>query len=180
MAKFTITEALAELKTIGKRLPAKQMHILANLARQEGLKDPLATEGGSAVVIVQTRQSIADLQQRHVNLRLAIQEINRSTEITIDGETHSIAWWLTWRKEILPGRKQFLNQLRQQLSAMRQQAQQKGMQVVTVNQTPQALTDIVVNIDEALLAKEIEHLEAIEGELDGQLSLKNATTMIEM
>lgn len=177
---LTITEALAEIKTIGKRLPPKRQHIASNLARQDGLKDPLASDGGSVTVITQTRQSIKDLEERHIALRLAIQAINRTSEITCDGEAHSIAWWLTWRKEILPGRKQFLQQLRQGVASARQQAQQKGLQVVTVNQTAQQLTDLIINVDEGELAKEIEHLEKIEGDLDGQLSLKNATILVEV
>lgn len=37
---MTITEALAEIKTIGKRLEKKRAAIAGNLARDSRLKDP--------------------------------------------------------------------------------------------------------------------------------------------
>lgn len=40
-------------------------------------------------------------------------------------------------------------------------------------------TDIVVNVDEQQLAKDIERLEETLGTLDGVLSLKNATVMLD-
>jgi hypothetical protein len=175
----TITEALAEIKTIGKRMPPKQQQIMQNIARQEGLKDPLIKEGGSVAVIAAARQSMTDLETRHVALRLAIQEANRRTDITIDGETHSIAYWLTWRKEVLPGRRTFLTQLGNVIQQNRQAALSKGFSVVRIDQTPAQGSDLMINVDEDGLAKEIEHLAKIEGDLDGQLSLKNATVLVD-
>ncbi len=40
------------------------------------------------------------------------------------------------------------------------------------------MTDLLVNIDETALAREIEQFEDTFGQLDGQLSLKNATVTI--
>jgi len=40
--------------------------------------------------------------------------------------------------------------------------------------------DVVVNIDERALGSELESIEDILGQLDGQLSLKNATVFVEI
>lgn len=182
MAAITITEALAELKTIGKRIEKKREYVASFLARQDGLKDPLERDGGSPEVIRRERQAIADLETRHVAIRTAIQKINQATPITVAETTKTIAEWLTWRKEVAPGAQQFVNKLRQMTQQARQQAQQKGWGVVSAVATTaaQAPTDVVINVDEGALAKEAEALETILGTLDGQLSLKNATVTIDV
>lgn len=77
----------------------------------------------------------------------------------------------------------FLNQIRQRLSAVREQAKRQGANVLqgaaAVIQQDTKPTDHIINLDEAALAKEIEDMQETMGVLDGQLSLKNATTMIE-
>jgi hypothetical protein len=176
----TVTEALAELKTIGKRIEKKRQYISAYLMRQEALKDPLEKDGGSPKVISRERQAIADLEKRHIAIRLAIQKANQVTPVTIEGLTKSLAEWLTWRKEIAPGLQQHLGQIRNQIEQIRRQALQKGATVVTAGGTAEKPTDVVVNVDEAELAKETELLEAMLGALDGQLSLKNATVTIDI
>lgn len=177
---LTITEALAELKTLGKRIEKKREYVASYLARQEGLKDPLEKEGGSAEVIKRERQAIGDLSTRHVLIRTAIQKVNHATTITVADETKTIAEWLTWRKEVAPGAQAFVNKLRQMLVQARTQAQQKGWGVVTNATASTNPTDVVIHIDEAGLAAEAEHLETVLGTLDGQLSLKNATVFVEV
>lgn len=180
MAAITITEALAELKTLGKRIEKKREYVASFLARQDGLKDPLEKDGGSAAMIARERQAIGDLESRHVAIRTAIQKVNQATPITVADTTKTIAEWLTWRKEVAPGAQQFVNKLRQMTQQARQQAQQKGWGVVGATATAAAPTDVVINVDEAALAKEAEGLENILGTLDGQLSLKNATVTIDV
>jgi hypothetical protein len=179
---ITITEALAEIKTIGKRLESKRASVGSFLARQDGVRDPLEKEeGGSAGFVVRERQAIGDLEQRIIDLRRGIQRANDSTAVTINGTTRSISEWLTWRRDVLPGQRQFLNTVRNTLNNVRAQARQKGSTVVSATATTAAAQpeDWVVNIDEAALAAEIEALEDTVGTLDGQLSLKNATVTIE-
>ena len=43
---ITITEALAEVKTIEKRVTKKQDFVASHVLRQEMIKDPLAEQGG--------------------------------------------------------------------------------------------------------------------------------------
>jgi hypothetical protein len=177
--KITITEALAEIKTIGKRLSTKREFVGQYLARQEGLKDPLLSEGGSVQVIRETRQSIIDLQTRIIRIRRAISEANASAELTLAGVTRSIAEWLVWRREVAEDQLQFLRNLRSTVNTMRDQAIKKGWAVVSKESDVQSNTDLIVNINELELSKDIEGTERVLGDLDGQLSLKNATTMVE-
>jgi len=176
---ITITEALAEIKTIGKRIEAKRDHILSYLARQEGVKDPLEKDGGSAEMIRRERQSISDLEDRIVYLRRGILRANSTIEITINGSTRSIADWLTWRRDVQPGQQVLLTRLRAGLAQVRDQAKRQGVQTVAKDADAKVPQDLVVNIDEAELARQIETMEDTMGQLDGQLSLKNATVQID-
>lgn len=178
---LTITEALAEIKTINKRIEKKREFVLHYLYRQEGLKDPLEKDGGSVDVIARERQGIADLEARIVTLRRGIQRANDTTMVTINGMSNTIGDWLTWRRDVAPNMQGFMSMIRQRLAMMRDQAKRGGSAVIQQNVvSPDTKpTDYIVNVDEADLAKEIEALEDTLGQLDGQLSLKNATIMIE-
>ena len=174
----TITEALAEIKTIGKRIEKKRAGIMPFLARQDGVKDPHDKDGGSTQFIENERQSIADLSKRVIALRRGIQRANDVTEITVGELTMTISDWLTWRREVAPGQKAFLGQLAAQVAGARQQAQKMGAQVAAAGAATQP-QDFIININEKELAAQIDTLEEILGTLDGQLSLKNATVMID-
>jgi hypothetical protein len=179
MEQMTITEALAEIKTIEKRLVKKREFVNNYLWRQELLKDPHEADGGSRVAIAKERQSIRDLEERIVSLRRAIAKANEFTGISVNNVTRSIADWLTWRREVAPGQQKFLAELRNRIAGMRNDAMKKGLGV-KVSDTPQASHDIVVNLNEQELAEESERLETILGSLDGQLSLRNATVLVTM
>lgn len=174
---LTITEALAEIKTIGKRMEAKRAGIMPFVARQDGVRDPMERDGGSAKFITAERQALDDLGKRVIALRRGIQRANDTTAITVGGVSHTISEWLTWRREIAPGVRAFLVQLRNQLNGIRDQAKRQGVAVGAPGTTAQP-ADFVININETELASQIESIEEILGTLDGQLSLKNATTPI--
>lgn len=176
---MTITEALAEIKTIGKRLDSKRNFIIQYLFRQEMLKDPLAGDGGSQEVLRRERQAMTDLEARVVALRLAIAKANDAATVTIGTETRSIASWLAWKRDVAPNRKNFLASMRQKIDGLRSEAARNGLAVITQS-VAQSSVDIVVNIDERALAQEIEAMEETLGNLDGQLSLKNATVQVEI
>lgn len=175
---ITITEALAEIKTIEKRAAKKREFIGAYLVRQEKLKDPLHDEGGSVAAIARERQAIQDLEQRSVDLRLAINHANDETSVTIGSNTRSIAEWLIWRRDIAPSLKKFLADLQGGLRNVRDEAQRKGLAIVQGEASNP--DDVIVNISEQSLAEEIENLENVLGTLDGQLSLKNATVFVKI
>ena len=178
MSKLTITEALAEIQTIRKRISKKQKFVQNYLYRQEMLKDPLQADGGSVAAIEHELQSIHDLETRQIELRRAIAKANTVNTIKAGEYEMTIADWLVWRREIAPGLQTFLSRLSYQLVQIRQEAQRKGA-IVTSGEAknPQ---DYIVNISERKLTEDIENLETILGTLDGQLSLKNATIVIDV
>lgn len=187
---MTTTEALAEIKTIGKRLASKREFVTNYLLRHEEIRDPLGADGGSAQHIQRERQAIADLEQRVVDIRCAIADSNANTKITVGGSTRSVTAWLAWRKEVAPGAGNFLRDLRNRIEQVRQ-AQARGqvprtdprlaalaVQATAITNQKDKPPEIIVNLDERELAKQSEAHEEILGQLDGQLSLKNATTEI--
>lgn len=171
---MTVTEALAEIKTIGKRIHKKRESIGSYLARDARMKDPFEREGGSVDFIRRERQGIADLETRVVAIRTAIQTVNLSTSLTIQGETRTLAEWLTWRREIAPGRGHFLATIANGIKQVRDKVTRDGKVVGTTEEG----SDVVVMLSEKDLHAEIERHELIMGELDGKLSLLNATTTI--
>jgi len=166
----TITEALAEIKTLNKRLEKKREFVLSHTTRDSKLKDPLEKSGGSESVLGQERQSITGLEGRIVRLRNAINVSNQTTTLTVAQDTRPVAEWLTWRREVMPSYRKFLVGLNTRIQNDRDSA--------SYGRTDEQ-SEIVVNVDELALGKEAENLEEILGSLDGQLSLLNATTTIE-
>lgn len=178
---LTITEALAEIKTLGKRMEKKRELVNAHIARNDLIRDPFDKDGGSFQVLAQELQSLSDLEARLVRIRLAIQAANHTISITLAGVTRTIAGWLTWRKEVAPKRQQFVASLQSNIARIRKDAQQKGMTVgvgAAISTGTAEVNNILINVDELELAKESETLVTILGDLDGQLSLKNATETI--
>jgi len=177
--KLTITEALAELKTISKRINKKKEFILTYLLRQDAFKDPLEKDGGSVSAIAAETQSIRDLESRAIGIRMAITNANLQTQVTVGDVPNSIAEWLIWRRDIAPGRQEFNKTLRDRIARTRQEATKKGLSVGAVGEITKP-DDVIVNLNEKTLAAEAEKLEQLLGDLDGQLSLKNATTFVEV
>jgi hypothetical protein len=169
---------MAELKTIEKRIPKKQEFCLSYLWRQEAMRDPHEKDGGSAVLIDRERQAMGDLLERRIAIRRVVAAANADTELTVGGKTRTIADWLVWRREVAPVRQKLLNEMRGRLQGMRDDARRKGLGVIEQGQQSASLQDVVVNVNEAALAREIEEMEEILGTLDGALSLKNATTFV--
>lgn len=180
MARMTITEGLAEIKTIGAKVKKKQEYIRSYLVRQDFIKDPLAQDGGSFEVIKRERQAIGDLNQRLINLRVAIIYSNMITDITIAEQKRTVEQWLVWRRDVAPTHREFLSAMRQVVNATRSEAAKKGFATQSASEPAKNPNDVLVNISESELAKDIEDLETALGTLDGQLSLKNATTFIEV
>ena len=178
MDKLTITEALAELKTIDKRIENKNTFVKNYLARQDMVKDPLEKDGGSVNAIRAEIQSINDLLTRKIAIRGAIQTANQQNKVTIKGKEMSISDWIVWKREVHPQLKNLYNSLSSGIAGLRRDAMNKGVKV-TDGQTPAQPTDVIVNLNEQWLKTTIEELSEIEGALDGLLSLKNATVVVE-
>ena len=180
MAKLTITEAMAECKTLTKRIEKKRAAILPYLFRQEKVKDPFEKDGGTVEYIKRERQAIGDLEKRLVRIRAAISLANLQNEISVGAVTMSIFDWLTWRREVSEGQKKFSQQILSALQSGRKQATQQQLKLVSAESLAQSPEDIIVNVSEPDVIAEVEAIEEILGTLDGQLSLKNATIVVEI
>lgn len=176
--KLTITEALAEVKTIQARVEKKRQAIANYVVRDGRLKDPLAEDGGSLEWVRRERQAVGDLMARMVAIRGAVQAANRATTVSVNGRPRTIVDWLNWKKEVAPGDKAFLASLSNTIGRARNQAKANNMSMVE-GQDGKA-GELVVALSEAELSAEIEDMETTLGELDGKLSLVNATTFVEV
>ena len=179
MAQITITEALAELRTIDRRIQKKREFVTTYLLRQEMFKDPLEKDGGSVSAIRRELQSIHDLEERKILIRRAIQQANERTSVTVGKQTRSIADWLVWKRDVAPTLQTFLAQVRGKIEQARQEAARKGAGLSASAEAAKP-NDVIVNVNEQELARDIEALEETLGALDGQLSLKNATVLIDV
>lgn len=175
----TVTEVLAEIATIDKRLPKKIADVQPYVWRYEAMRDPFEKDGGSAKYLAEQRQSFEDLLERKIKLRREIARSNDATDLTVDGEVRIVADWLVWKREVYPQLREFLSRQVRDAQTARQQAQRSGGGVVMpgTNSKPD---DVVINIDEQQAIKDLEALEEKYGKLDGLLSLKNATTEIDI
>lgn len=178
---MTITEALAEIKTIDARIQKKIAFAADHVVRQEAFRDPLAGQGGSRKVVAEHMQSIRDLAEYKLELRAAIRIANEKSELTVDGVSRTVADWLAWRRDVADILRNNLGFLAGKISRSRQEAYKKGGQVSSEEKSSGANpNDIIVNLDELALSGEIEKIEKILGTLDGQLSLFNAVTQISL
>lgn len=189
MSKLTITEALQEIKTINSRIAKKRQSLLGGgfLARDVRVRDLFENDGGSEAYIKAERQSIADLESRIITIRVAIQFSNLNSSLMVGDETKTVAEWLTWRREVSGGQRQFLNDMVNAIRATRNQVQKSGGKIVAaasnvaINEMSQ--TDppqVIVNVDEKDLIAQTESIETKLGTLDGKLSLFNATTVVDV
>jgi len=182
---MTITEALAEIKTIAKRLEKKKQAVLANIGRDSRLKDPL---DDSVAFVKQERQAIEDLEKRIVTIRTAIQRSNLTTNCTVGDNSLTVQEWLNFRREVSTNRQMFLSSINQAVKNIRDKVNREGGRVSFAAAAAIASTDsgekkpieILLHLDEKELLSEQEGLEKTLGDLDGKLSLLNATTVVEV
>jgi hypothetical protein len=167
--KLTITEALAEIKTVGKRLETKRQFINTSFAGDSRLRDPYAEEGGWTTKIRRELQAIDDLEERIVKLRSGIATANAATTLTMHGTTRTLSDWLVWRREVAPTTLGFYRGLRAGLEKARAHK---------FDANEEARVDLY--IDPETVQERLERMDMILGELDGKLSLLNATTFIDL
>jgi hypothetical protein len=177
MAKLTITEALAEVKLIEKKLVKKRENVLANLSRYSHVQDPMQSDGGTTSWIEKEHQSMKDLQTRLEKIRSGIADANLKTEVTVGEASKSVFEWLTWKREVAPGYLGFLKQVHMSTkTALDQQNARPGL--VTDSDGKQKLVELVLNVNYLDYLKQAEKANDLLEALDGQLSLKNATVLI--
>lgn len=167
---ITITEALAELRTIAKRIAAKEEFIGGNVGRHSMAVDPHEKDGGSAKLVAEAMQARDDLCERVIAIRTAIQKKNLSTNLTVAGATRTVSEWLSWRRDVESMERGFLQRLSRTIVQTRTKIR---------NEIPDGMeADLVTHLNEKALADSLEFIEEVSGELDGQLTLSNSTNTI--
>ena len=171
-----IAEALSEIKLIEKKIQSKHEAVMRYLVRDESYRDPLTREGGSSEYVKRELQATDDLEKRRVALRTGINRTNLEAVIEIDSERLTVAEWLSWRREVATARALRLKGIAQTVIQARSQAMQR--RVTSATQIIDTKMEIAISVDESWLTKEIQHLDTVVQDLDGKLSLFNATVQV--
>lgn len=172
---MVITEALAEIKTLERRITKREENALRYVVRQSIVRDPHEKRGGSEKYVAGERQAVDDLRDRWVQLRLAVNRANFDNSLTVHGITKTVAEWLVWRREVARGQRQFLNKIATTIQNVRAQIERQRLN----NEVDAADSELIVNLDEKFLAERIDLFENVIGTLDGALSVFNATTKVD-
>lgn len=179
MAKITITEALSDINLIKKKIASHQNNIKSVLVRMKHIKDPFESDGGSTQMIKRAKQALTDQQKRLEKIRGAISSANLTHEITVGETTKTIFDWLTWKREISGDHAEFVQSVYQTVRN-EQQRIEKSPQVYEDAEGKKHMVELVSNIDISDWLREIEISTEMLEKLDGQLSLKNATIVIDI
>lgn len=178
MEKMTITEALSEINLIKKKIEQKTKTVSQYLVSAEHFPDPYASEGGLEKFLRQEIQSLNDLKRRLTKVRSAIAKANLENEITVNEQTMLIHDWLTWKREIANDTGAFYSAV---ISTVNNQvnAATKNPQVYQNKEGKMELVKFKINVDLPSFIKAQEILEQTKEQLDGKLSLKNATILVQ-
>jgi len=179
MAKMTITEALSEVNLIKKKIEKKAEFLKGNTARPEHLKDMFEADGGSLVKNGAEIQAVDDLYARLVKIRSAIAQANLANEITLNEKTMPIQDWLTWKREVATNVIGLTQAIHKSVKRTLDDAMTQP-KVYKDEQGNTHLLKVVPCFDYAGLIKKEENLTALLEQLDGKLSLKNATILVDV
>lgn len=174
---MTVTEALAEIKLIQKKVDKKIAAMNPCITRFEHQKDPYPD---SAVMIRGEVQSIEDLYTNLSSIRKAISKANLETTMTVGTTEKTVTEWLTWKKEIYdPLNKIYSGLVSTATNEISRNAKQPSLVTKTDSNDATQLAKLVINVDIPTLNKKMEQIMEINEKVDGLLSLKNATVVIE-
>ncbi len=185
---ITITEALGELRLVEKKLEKKRNGVQTYLC---GYTEPLSAQGGSTKYVASERESVDALMDRHIAIRIAIQESNRNESITIDNEgrtsTQTIAEWLTWKRELSNNHRRFLSSCIQRIEQFRTDhentwhKQKQASKDLDQNDMPTPEEPkLLVHADEKELRDQLADLDYQLERLDTALTLHNSTVTIDV
>jgi hypothetical protein len=182
MTKMTITEALAEIKLINSKLEKKRVRVLDNLVRYSHQPDPFAHEaGGSHGYLNAEVQSIAALEENIGKIRAAIMSANLLHTAEVMGKTKTIYEWLVWKRDVANNIKIFFLQVyvksKERIEYMRKNPHTVGQPSAEVD--PE-LSKVVPSLNYVEFSKKHEEVCDILSKLDGVLSLKNATIVVDV
>lgn len=177
---LTITEALAEIKLIDKKVSSGGEFIKTYAVRSAAFADPLQKNGGSPNVLASQIQSVNDLLKRKLFLRESINRKNAETHVVIEGEDKTISEWLVWRREVAPLEQSTLRSIVQKVEAERAATTRQAAQVVSDEKAAVNQRDLIVHVPEKVFHDRLAKIDDILGRLDGILSMKNATVQLEV
>jgi hypothetical protein len=171
---MTISQAMATLKLLDKRIEGEIRDLDAYAVRRDSAADPLVRKGSNSAIYVAARQqAIADMSAQKIAIKEAIALANQATSLTVAVETRTVSQWIVWKRIVAPGMQTMYAGLLTKINRERAALDRENMAVAADSRV-----QLVVNLDEQKLREDAKHLEDILGELDGQLSIINATTMI--
>ena len=177
MEQMTITEALSEVNLVNKKLEHKKKNALTLLVKADHAPDPYANEGGTAEFLKREFQSIDDLHRRLIKIRSSISKANIENEITLGNRTQSIHDWLTWKREVSKPETSFINNVVNNTKSLLDE-NSKQPRVYESADGKKELLKLTPNVDYASFVKKQEELATLFEQLDGKLSLKNATIVV--
>jgi hypothetical protein len=177
--QMTITEALAEVKLINEKIEKKRTFVLDNLTRIKQLADPLQSKGGSMAALAAEMQSINDLEARLVEIRAAIMHANMMHTAECMGMHKTLYGWLVWKREIA-GNKSFHYQSIYTNTKKKIDEAARAPSVYTKDDQTKEVVIIEANLPYMEYAAKYEDIKDMLNKLDGVLSLKNATVLVEL
>lgn len=180
MEKITITEALSEIQLISKKVAKKQQDMLGMLIRATHVKDPFEPEGGSYKHNDQEAQAIRDLYKRTVKIRSAISTANINNSLKIKDEEKTIFEWLAWKREVATPFLAFVKAVYSNTKNALDASAQRPAVIKEETTGATKLVEHVANVDYPKWLKEYEDTQEKLDKLDGLLSLKNATIVVEI
>jgi hypothetical protein len=142
--------------------------------------DSMAADGGIKQVIQNELQSISDLEDRLCALRWAIMRTNTSENIEIMGKIRTLYGWLVWRKEIANNQKYFYKQIYDVTKAEMDTLAKTPRLYKPSDDSTATLVEIEPNLDYMSYAAKAATVGEILDKLDGILSLKNATLLVDV
>lgn len=177
---LTITEALAELRTIEKRLAKKRDFVKHNLHRPEQVADVFLDDGGMEAVVLREMQSIGDLEERAIRIRDAITASNQVTGLVVGEKSRTVHQWLVWKREIVSHQISLRQAISSELVRAEQGIRDKVYRVQRGSDGP--VEELPVRMVYALprkrIMEELDEIETTLGQLDGKLTLSNSRTEI--
>ena len=85
-----LAEALTGINTDKKKWDTNRNFVMANAIRDDRMRDPLESQGGTKTVIQQTLQAMEDQETLVVAKLFAIQGANRDAKLTIGSKTKTV------------------------------------------------------------------------------------------
>lgn len=178
---LSISEALAEIKLIEKKISKKRENIACHCIKMDHMPDPFEKErGGSQGFLKSEMQSCEDLLERHIKIRNLISKANLENEVTVEGVTKNITSWLIFKREILSAQLSHLQSLKSTIERKLADAAARPQLYKKADETEAYLIKVSSNIDLNSLQKKIEDIITIQERLDGVLSMKNAQIQIDL